>query len=212
MSSVVRTSTPFINKQLLLKALDAVGCKYEIQGNTILTERQDYYGSQKFILLNGRYTFEHEKNAAGYSWGNINMQQYKTSASFIAAVGKEYNAIYKKQLEELERIRLAAIAEAERIRKEKLAELERLRKEQLLEQERLRKEQLIEQERLRLLAKAEEERKKAEEEKQRLERERKEFVAKQRDAVIAKAKEQGYDIQETVVDNKIKLVLVQTTY
>jgi Skp family chaperone for outer membrane proteins len=192
MSSVVRTVTPFINKELLLMALDAVGCKYQIQGNTICTERQDYYGSQKFILQNGRYAFVHEENAESYSWGNINMQQYKASSSFLAAVGKEYNAIYKKRLEELEKKRLAAIAEAERLR--------------------IQSEQLAEQERLRLIAKAEEERKKAEEEKQRLERERKEFVAKQRDAVIAKAKEQGYDIQETMADNTIKLVLVQTTY
>jgi len=168
MSSIVKTVTPFINKELLLKALEAVGCKYQIQGDSIFTERRDYYGSQKFVLQNGRYTFEHEKNAETYSWGNINIQQYKSSSSFLTAVGREYNAIYKKQLEELERKRLTAIAE--------------------------------------------EERRKAEEEKQRLERERKEFVAKQREAVIAKAKEQDYDIQETVVDNTIKLVLVQTTY
>ena len=191
MSSLVRTSTPFINKELLLKALDAVGCKYQIVGDDILcTERQDFYGAQKFILKNGRYAFEHEQHAQRYSWSSINMREYKSASSFITAVGIEYNAIYKKQLEELERKRLAAIAEAERLRKEQLAE----------------------QERLRLIAKAEEERKKAEEEKMRLERERKEFVAKQRDAIIAKAKEQGYDIRETVVDNTIKLVLVQTTY
>jgi hypothetical protein len=168
MSSVVRTATPFINRELLLKALDAVGCRYTIQGDQILTDRQDYYGAQKFVLQNGRYVFIHEKHAQNYSWGNINMQQYKSSSSFIAAVGREYNSIYAKQLEELERKRLATVAE--------------------------------------------EERKKAEKEKQRLERERKEFVEKQRTAIIAKAKEQGYDIQETMVDNKIKLVLVQTTY
>ena len=168
MSSVVRTATPFINRELLLKALDAVGCRYTIQGNEILTDRQDYYGAQKFVLQNSRYVFIHEKHAQNYSWGNINMQQYKSSSSFIAAVGREYNSIYAKQLEELERKRLAAVAE--------------------------------------------EERKKAEKEKQRLERERKEFVEKQKTAIIAKAKEQGYDIQETMVDNKVKLVLVQTTY
>jgi hypothetical protein len=190
MSSVVRTATPFINKELLLKALDAVGCRYQIQGNTIFTERKDFYGSQKFEFCNGRYVFIHEKNAQNYSWGNINMQHYKGAGDFVAAVGHAYNSIYKKQLEELERKRLAAIAEAERLRKEQLAE----------------------QERLRLIAKAEEERRKAEEEKQRLERERKEYVEKQRAAIIAKAQEQGYDIQETMVDNKIKLVLVQTTY
>jgi len=190
MSSLVKTCTPFINLELLLKALDAVGCKYQIQGDIIITERKDYYGSQKFILQNGRYAFEHEQNDNSYSWGNINMQQYRSTSSFLAAVGIEYNAIYQKQLEELERKRLAAIAEAERLRKEKL----------------------VEQERLRLIAIAEEERKRAEEERQRLERERREYVAKQRIAVITKAKEQGYDIEETMVDNKIKLVLVQTTY
>jgi len=190
MSSFVKTATPFINRELLLKALDAVGCRYQIQGSTILTDRQDYYGAQKFILQNGRYVFVHEEHAQHYPWGNINMQQYKSSRSFIAAVGKEYNSIYAKQLEELERKRLAAIAEAERLHKEQLAE----------------------QERLRLIAIAEETRKRVEEEKQRLERERKEFVEKQRAAIVAKAKEQGYDIQETRVDNKIKLVLVQTTY
>ena len=168
MSSVVRTATPFINRELLLKALDAVGCGYTIQGNEILTDRQDYYGAQKFIFQNGRYVFVHEEHAQSYSWGNINMQQYKSASSFIVAVGQEYNSIYAKQIEELERKRLAAVAE--------------------------------------------EERRKAEEEKQRLERERKEFVEKQKTAIIAKAKEQGYDIQETMVDNKIKLVLVQTTY
>jgi len=191
MSSLVRTGTPFLNKELLLKALDAVGCKYRISGDTILcTERRDFYGAQKFVLTNGRYAFEHEKHAQRYSWGNINMQEYRSAGSFIDAVGREYNAIYQKQLEELEKKRLAAIAEAERLRKEQLAE----------------------QERLRLLAIVEEERKKAEEERQRLERERKEYVAKQREAVIAKAKEQGYDIEETVVNNTIKFVLVQTTY
>jgi hypothetical protein len=195
MSSLVITCTPFINKELLLMALNAVGCGYHIQGNMIITDRQDFYGGQKFILQNGRYAFSYEEGAQGYgySWGNINMQKYGSTGSFLAAVGREYNAIYKRQLEELERKRLAAIAEAERLRA-------------------LKEQQLAEQERLRLIAVAEEERKKAEEEKQRLERERREYVAKQRDSVIAIAKEQGYDIEETLVDNKIKLVLVQTTY
>ena len=189
MSSRITTATPFIDRELLLKALDAVGCRYTIQGNEILLtdrDRQDRYGPQKFVLqfsimegMQKKYSFVCED-----TWGS----SYATS--FIAAVGRAYNSIYAKQLEELERKRLAAIAEAERLRKEQMAE----------------------QERLRLLAIAEEERKRAEEEKQRLERERKEYVEKQRAAIIEKAKEQGYDIQETMVDNKIKLVLVQTTY
>jgi hypothetical protein len=196
MSSIVTTATPFINRELLLKALDAVGCRYTIQGNEIITDRQDYYGKQKFVFLNGRYSFQHDSSAENmiygphYRWGNIDMQQHKTVSQFINSVGEIYNKLYQKQLEELERKRLAAIAEAERLRKEKL----------------------VEQERLRLIAIAEEERRKAEEEKQRLERERKEFVEKQRAGIIAKAKEEGYDIQEKMVDNKIKIKLVQTSY
>ena len=196
MSSVVRTATPFINRELLLKALNAVGCKYTINGNEIITDRQDYYGKQKFVFLNGRYSFMHDSSAENmrfgpqYPWGNIDAMKYKTVSEFLGSVGKVYNEQYKRQMEEIEKKRLAAIAEAERLRKEELAE----------------------QERLRLTAIAEEERRKAEEEKLRLERERKEFVEKQRAAIIAKAKEQGYDVRETVVENKIKLVLVQTTY
>jgi hypothetical protein len=196
MSSVVKTITPFINRDLLLQALDKIGCNYTISGNEIITDRQDYYGKQKFVFRNGKFVFLHDSSAENmrfgphYPWGNIDLKEYKKVSSFLNVVEKEYNAIYKYQLEELERKRLAAIAEAERLHRERLSE----------------------QERLRLLAKAEEERKKAEEEKLRLERERREYVAKQRAAIIEKAREQGYDIQETVVDNKIKLVLVQTTY
>jgi hypothetical protein len=196
MSSVIKTITPFINREFLLQALDKIGCNYTILGNEIITDRQDYYGKQKFVFLNGRFNFLHDSSTENmrfgphYPWGNIDLKEYKTVSVFLSAVEKEYNAIYKRQLEELERKRLAAIAEAERLRREQLAE----------------------QERLRLLAKAEEKRKKAEEEKLRLEQERKEYVAKQRMAIIEKAKEQGYDVQEKVVNNKIKLVLVQTTY
>jgi hypothetical protein len=171
-----------------MQALDAIRCAYTVDGNNIITNRVDYRGQQRFVFHNGKYLFQHEDG--DYGLRQHGTERHKPAHSFLAAVEKEYNAIYKRQLEELERKRLAAIAEVERLHKEQMAE----------------------QERLRLLAKAEEERKKAEEKKQRLERERKEYVAKQRAAIIEKAKEQGYNVQETVVDNKIKLVLVQTTY
>ena len=208
MSSVVITFTPFINMELLLKSLDSVGCKYQVQGTTIFTDRKDYYENQKFVLQNDRYMFVHEEHAESYSWGNINMQQYKSSSSFIAAAGEAYKRIYAKQLEELEKKRLAAIAEQERIRKEQLAEQERLRLLAIAEEERKRIERLAKQEEQRLLEIA----KKAEEEKRRLERERKEYVEKQKTAIIAKAKEQGYEVQEKMVDRKVKLVLVKTVY
>jgi len=207
MSSIVKTVTPFIDIELLTKALNAVGCSFTIRGNEILTDRTDHYGNQKFVFLGGRYQFEHEER--GHSWAS------QTVNEFIWAVGNAYDRLYRQQVEELEKKRLAAIAEAERLRKEYLAEQERLRQLALAEEERkkaeeerIRKEQLARQEEQRLLGIA----KKAEEEKQRLERERKEFVEKQKTAIITKAKEQGYDVQEKVVDRKVKLVLVKTTY
>jgi hypothetical protein len=159
MSSVVKSITPFINKDFLCKALDAVGCKYTIQGNTILTDRVDYYGNQRFELINGRFALLHDSSANSmrfgprYPWGNINNQQYKTVSDFLKQVEAAYNESYRKRLEELE--------EAER---------------------------------------------------KRLEQERLEFVEKQKQTVIAKAKAQGYSVREERVKEKIKLVLVRNTY
>ena len=48
MSAVVKTATPFINKELLLQALKNIGCNFTLQGNDILTDRKDYYGFQSF--------------------------------------------------------------------------------------------------------------------------------------------------------------------
>ncbi|MCL1993754.1 MAG: hypothetical protein FWG66_12500 [Spirochaetes bacterium] len=141
MSSIVRTVTPFINREILLEALAAVGCNYTIQGNTVVTDRRDNRGLQKFELTGGRYKYVY------YSGDQLAV------GSFLKNVGEQYSKIYKRKLEEL-----------------------------------------------------------AEKERQRLEQERRDFVEKQRSAIVAKAKEQGYDVRETVVDNKIKLVLVQTTY
>lgn len=120
MSSIVKTITPFINKEFLCEALKAVGCEYTIQENAIITDRQDYYGRQKFELINGRFVFLHDSSAENmrfgprYPWGNINAQQYKTVSDFLKHLETAYNDIYRKRMEELERLRL----EAERLRLE----------------------------------------------------------------------------------------------
>ncbi|MCC5945689.1 MAG: hypothetical protein JJT94_12200 [Bernardetiaceae bacterium] len=170
MSAVVKTTTPFINKEMLLQALDCLDFKYTIKGNEIVTERVDYYGNQKFVLTNGRYQFLHDSSAnrTVYPWRNLNIKEFKTVSNFLVAVEKEYNRIYA----------------------EKLAELERIRQEQLAEQERIR----------------------LEEEMKRIEQERIAYVEKQKQAIIQKAKEQGYSIQEKKVNNKVKLVLTRNTY
>lgn len=47
---------------------------------------------------------------------------------------------------------------------------------------------------------------------QRMEEERRQYVQRQRDAIIQKAKEQGYEVKEKVIGAKIQLVLVKHTY
>lgn len=42
MSADVKTVTPFIDKECLLKALDKLDVKYTIKQNEIITERVDY--------------------------------------------------------------------------------------------------------------------------------------------------------------------------
>jgi len=124
MSAVVKTTTPFINKELLIQTLENIGCNYTLEGNEILTDRKDYYGLQKFSLNNGRYVFFHDSSAeegarymtqiGGYPWGNIKNQEYKSVSEFLKSVEKEYQSLYQKKLEELELHRL----EEEKIRLE----------------------------------------------------------------------------------------------
>lgn len=59
----------------------------------------------------------------------------------------------------------------------------------------------IEQEKIRL-----------EQEQRRLEEERKRYVESQKKKIYEKAKTMGYSVKETVVEDKIKLVLVKRTY
>ena len=151
MSSIVKTVTPFINEELLLKALDAIGCKYQVVGNEIITDRTDYYGRQKFVFQNNRYCFFHDSSAERfihgprYPWGNIDLKQHKKVSEFLKSVEDAYNEVYRKRLEELERLRLEAAAEAERKRLEE----ERLR----LERER---QEYVEKQRTSIIAKAKE--------------------------------------------------------
>ncbi len=123
MSAVVKTVTPFINKEILLEALDCLEFKYTIRTNEIITERVDYYGNQKFVFINGRYQFQHDSSAnrINYPWRNLNVKNLKTVNDFLQTVEKEYNRIYKEKLAELERIRQEQLAEQERIRLEEEA-------------------------------------------------------------------------------------------
>ncbi|MGP1577170.1 MAG: hypothetical protein ACTTH7_06765 [Treponema sp.] len=125
MSAIVKTITPFIDKEILLKALDCLGCSYTVVGNTITTNRIDYYGNQKFEYNNNRYQFVHEDTP----WQNYGQQDYKTVSSFLQSVEKEYNRMYAEKCAELERLRKAALQEQERLRLEE--EKKRIEQERL---------------------------------------------------------------------------------
>lgn len=56
------------------------------------------------------------------------------------------------------------------------------------------------------------ERLKKEEELRRIEEERKKYVESRKQEIIEKAKAQGYQVQEKMAGNKIKLVLIKHTY
>ena len=161
MSAVVKTITPFLNLELLLKSLDGIGCKYtvDIECNEIITERVDFYGNQKFVLTGGRYVLQHDSSAnrEQYPWRNLNVKEYKTVSSFLEAIEVKYHFFYNTKMVELEKQR-------------------------------------------------------QEEERIQLEKERQAFVESQKENIIAKAKENGYSIQEEKVKGKIKLILVRNTY
>lgn len=157
MSAVVKTITPFINQTILCQALDELGVKYSIQNQDIVTDRVDYYGNQKFVLINGRYQFQHDSDSLNYAWRNRNLKETKTVTQFLETVEKQYSSCYQRKMQELEELRL-------------------------------------------------------EEERQKMEQERIAFVEKQKNTVLAKAKELGYTVKEEYVKGKVKLVLVKHTY
>lgn len=132
MSHISKTITPFIDKDILCQALIESGCAITINDNEIITDRKDYYGFQKFSLLNNRYVFMHDSSAdvfiygPHYPWGNIDSKEFKTVSNFLTDIETRYNAIYKQRLEEIEKARQEAIAEAERQRLEQ----ERIRMEE----------------------------------------------------------------------------------
>jgi hypothetical protein len=195
MSSRVKTRTPFLNKAVLLQALDAIGCKYTEQWGKILTQRTDWFGNQRFILQDGRYFFQHDERQFGLK--NIGTAGHEAVHSFLGAVEKEYNRIIARMEEEARK----AERERERLEQEYKAALAKKEAEK-------REKERLEQEYKAALAKAEA----AKRERERIEQERLAYVAKQKASIIARAQEQGYDVREETVQETVKLVLVRNSY
>jgi len=167
MSAVVKTLTPFVSRELLLEALDALGVSYTCEQNQIVTDRKDYYGYQIFSYSHGsgKYIFQHDSSAdvgsrwTPYPWG-ANFKEWTTISSFLGAVESEYKNAYTRLVERAEEEKRLEIAR-------RLAE---------------------------------------EEEKKR------QFIERQKQAILEKAKENGYSVKETKQGEKIHLVLVRTVY
>ena len=100
MSCLVRTTTPFINEEILLEALKNCGYKYELRGNKIYLPELNVYRETYFKLLNGKYVLSYDSYNSNIS-------------SLLQKLEAEYNKVYERKLEEererLERERLAFI-------------------------------------------------------------------------------------------------------
>lgn len=107
MSAIVKTTTPFIELELLLQALDALDVKHtQAADGRIITERQDHYGNQAFILEGGRYKFIHDSSAnrEHYSFRQANWKNWKSVDAFILALEKEYTRCFDDRAAELVRL------------------------------------------------------------------------------------------------------------
>ncbi|MDD3051889.1 MAG: hypothetical protein PHR06_12210 [Candidatus Cloacimonetes bacterium] len=101
MSSVIKTTTPFISKDLLCEALDTMNIHYTIKQDNIITELRDYYGLQMFVYSQelGRYQYQHDSSANGrfnpYPWG-MDVNKWGNVSNFLQAVDTEYQNAYKR--------------------------------------------------------------------------------------------------------------------
>ena len=109
MSSVIKTTTPFISKELLCSALDALHVDYAVSGTEIVTNLRDYYGKQKFVYSSstGKYLYQHDSSANGrynpYPWG-LDVKQWGSVSNFLQSVNLEYNKAFKRMEEEKHRL------------------------------------------------------------------------------------------------------------
>lgn len=108
MSCVVKTLTPFIDKEILYAALAECGCQCTVQGEKIITNITD--------VRIGFQTFERDKSGKYVLLAYSHTDQ--NQIGFVNRVETRYNALCQKRLEEIELERQKAAAEAERKRLE----------------------------------------------------------------------------------------------
>ncbi|WP_028330169.1 hypothetical protein [Brachyspira alvinipulli] len=100
MSCLVKTTTPFINEEILLEALKNCGYQYELKNDKIYIPSLHKYRNRYFKLVNGKYV--------------LNYDSYNNEiSSFLQKLEVSYNNVYERKLQEekerLERERLEFI-------------------------------------------------------------------------------------------------------
>ncbi|WP_297205562.1 hypothetical protein [uncultured Brachyspira sp.] len=100
MSCLVKTTTPFINEEILLEALKNCGYQYELKNDKIYIPSLHRFRNTYFKLVNGKYVLSYDSYNSEIS-------------SFLQKLEAEYNKVYERKLEEererLERERLEFI-------------------------------------------------------------------------------------------------------
>jgi uncharacterized protein (UPF0335 family) len=137
MSAVIKTTTPFTIREVLLETLEAVGAEPEtvtteslqtqshrggLQVGDILTNRTDYNGRQHFRFEEGRWILRHDSSEMNGAV-TAGSKKYRRVAEFLTSVSEEYTTAYQRHLDKL--------AEQERLRLEELrkARVEATRKQ-----------------------------------------------------------------------------------
>lgn len=112
MSAIVKMVTPFMEQELLVNALHALGVQYTLmlknQAQTIVTDRVDYRGNQLFVWDGTRFIFQYDSDAnrTNSLWGIAQQKNWKPVAQFLEEVEKEYKHQYTLKMQRLEEERL----------------------------------------------------------------------------------------------------------
>ena len=124
MSAIVKSRTPFLEKSLLLEALQQLQVECWEKANEIITHRKDFYGNQKFRLEKGKYVFLHDSSAnrGTYGYRKENWGKWNTASSFLDDLEKKYAFLFGEREREL--IRLQKEEELRRIEEERIKYVE----------------------------------------------------------------------------------------
>ena len=111
MSAVIKTLTPFIEQDILLKALTSLDVEWHVKNGLIITNRVDYQGHQQFQFINGKYHLIHDSDELGGDiYSRLHSNRYLPIKEFLSKLEGAYKSAYD--------IKLKRIAEAERIKME----------------------------------------------------------------------------------------------